>query len=56
MGTAAEQQLSGGGSDGGARFERAHVDTFTLNTKDLGDLQSIQIRLVSTNRPLYPDM
>jgi|LauGreDrversion2_5_1035112.scaffolds.fasta_scaffold20025_2 hypothetical protein len=42
-GSTPEQRL---GSDAGS-FERAKVDTFTINAKDLGEIKSLQIRLVS---------
>ena len=44
MGSSPEVQLSNGAS--GGNFERSHVDTFTINTKDLGELKTLQIRLV----------
>ena len=41
-GSTPEQRL---GSDTGS-FERAKVDTFTISAKDIGEIKSLQIRLV----------
>lgn len=48
-GSTSEQLLSSGAS-GNTSFERGNVDTFPINVKDLGDLQSVLLRLVSTLR------